>query len=64
MILSWTQAICDGCWQKRYPAREPSRIVEPFREAEVCSYCGHDTTSGIYVREDPATVPYPQEKKA
>jgi hypothetical protein len=28
-------------------------------EAEVCSYCGTRTISGIYIRDDPKNVPFP-----
>lgn len=57
---SWTQAICHACWNERNPDR-PSSGVNPGYE-ETCAYCGEPTTSGIYVRDDPETVPYPQPK--
>lgn len=56
--MSWTQPACDDCWDERhdYAAK---RIKEPYRETEKCCYCGQDTISGIYVRENPAEVPHP-----
>ena len=32
-----------------------------IREVEKCSFCGEFTIVGIYVRQDPKTVPYPAE---
>jgi ribosomal protein L24E len=34
-------------------------IAEGHRTVEQCAFCGRETKSGIYVRQDPATVPYP-----
>lgn len=53
------QPICDICWREREGIRIPSRVKLPYREHETCCWCGHDTTSGIYLRVDPATVPHP-----
>lgn len=63
MRLSWTQPICDTCWQERNPAREPVRVALGNRTAEVCAYCGTSTPSGIYVRANPDTVPYPATRE-
>lgn len=58
--MSWTQPVCSADWFKRNPNRgEPHRIVPEYAEEETCCYCGQLTTSGIYVRVDPATVPHP-----
>ena len=57
--MSWTQPICDLCWAREEPGREPTRLLPHAREIEKCCICGRDTLSGIYFRRDPATVPYP-----
>lgn len=56
--LSWTQPICDDCWDEAYPNREPVVVVEP--EEETCALCGWLTSSGIYIRRDPKTVEFPR----
>jgi hypothetical protein len=55
--MGWTQASCEGCWNTRHPGRTPHVLLNP--DLERCCYCGDDTVSGIYVREDPNKVPYP-----
>jgi hypothetical protein len=59
--MSWTQAICADCWDEKYPDRK----VRPHQRANVaelerCAYCGNATHLGIYVRDDPAKVPFPR----
>lgn len=54
MSSKWTHAICDECWKKREPDREPHRFVPEARVLEGCCFCLEPTRSGIYVREDPA----------
>ena len=56
-MSAWTQAICDDCFEQQQPDRRPHRMVEP--DVERCSWCGRRTRSGIYLRADPASVPYP-----
>jgi len=59
-MSKWTHACCDDCWNARYSSRgNPHRIVNDFRDMEICAFCGDRTRSGIYVREDPAEVPFP-----
>lgn len=60
---SWTQPSCDDCWQRRYPGRQAVTIKQEMRDAETCCFCGEGHRSGIYVRVDPETVPYPSIKK-
>jgi hypothetical protein len=55
---SWSQPVCDDDWFKREPTRTPVRIVT--RPTERCAFCGQITHSGIYVRIDPSTVPFPR----
>lgn len=59
MTVKWNQPKCDGCYARENPGREPARMIEDVREEEQCSACGKLTTSGIYVRQDPASVLYP-----
>lgn len=54
---SWTQPICDDCWDEQRPDRPSPRTGAG--EPEICSWCGLETHSGIYLREDPDKVPYP-----
>lgn len=59
--LRWTQPCCDACWGHYFEARgqnhQPITVTHPEREQ--CAWCGEDTHSGIYVRADPNSVPYP-----
>jgi len=48
--------ICDRCWTARNPLRRPFRVVVGV-PTESCCFCGLATRSGIYVRQDPMTVP-------
>jgi hypothetical protein len=57
----WTQPICEDCWFRLNPGRKPVRLKEPG--AEKCVECGSDTTSGIYVRIDPAQAKHPSLTK-
>jgi len=56
--VSWSQAICSGCYDKRYPQRPPVKFVSTRREQ--CCDCGMPTSEGIYMREDPMTVRFPR----
>jgi hypothetical protein len=57
-MSNWNQPICFRCWDQRHPeGRVPVRATPP--QQEKCAYCGTPTISGIYVRDDPATVKYP-----
>ena len=69
---TWDAPICERCWIDREAVwdenadqdlliglRLPVRLMEP--ELEVCSFCGLPTFIGVYVRADPATVPYPKQ---
>lgn len=63
MKWSWTQPICDRCWQVfGDPTREPVRMSEELREIERCAWCGNGHKSGIYSRANPAEVPYPRSE--
>lgn len=73
--MSWTQPQCERCWieangefdlhtlpngqvvDRLVSLRKPIRLVDP--PVEACAWCGALTISGIYVRADPASVPYP-----
>jgi hypothetical protein len=58
--MSWTQPMCDACWiSSRGSDERPVRMHTDYREPEQCAWCGRLTSSGIYVRIDPATMPYP-----
>ena len=57
--MTWTQAACAECYNRERPGKVPTRMKPEYRETERCCWCGEDTRSGIYVRVDPATVPYP-----
>lgn len=55
-------SICDGCWRKEFPAREPHRMIadaSPAKTAtlEQCCFCGEIHTSGIYIRRHPLKCP-------
>lgn len=68
-MSNWTQPVCDPCWAAEYGvfdtdghliglSREPARRVDP--DELVCCRCGRPTRSGILVRVDPTTVPFPR----
>ena len=54
-MSAWNHAICSACWKASNPDRTPVRVLTP--EVERCCYCGNDTASGIWVRDDPKTTP-------
>ena len=73
-MASWTQPVCTHCWvaENSVPdddggalIRQPNRLkIEGFMEAlQRCCKCGRATTSNIFVRIDPTTVPYPSEEE-
>jgi hypothetical protein len=57
--MTWTQPICEDCWVERSPGTPPVRVI--FDAEARCCFCGSETWSGIYVRVNPASVPYPSE---
>jgi hypothetical protein len=61
--FSWTQAACDECWEERNPGRTATRIRAEYATPETCVYCGEGTRSGIFVRIDPTTAPFPTREK-
>ena len=58
---SFTQPVCDDCWDREYPDRPSPRVGQG--ERETCCKCGNRTFSGIYIRINPTTVPYPTRTK-
>lgn len=74
-MAEWNQPKCERCWiehEGRWDTDEAEGITYlssvriPFRltdpdgpRVEQCAWCGQPTIVGIYVRADPATVPYP-----
>lgn len=56
--MTWTQPICMPCWLRTH-SRHPVRVTGDH--SRVCCRCGAATTAGIYIRIDPASVPYPSE---
>ena len=56
--MTWNQPLCNDCWNAENPYRAAFRMG--FAPAETCCMCGTQTTSGIYVRRDPKTVPHPR----
>ena len=57
--MTWTQPICQYCYQRRYPGRIPARILPEHRSVVVCCYCGIVNRDGIFIRADPETVRHP-----
>lgn len=54
---SWTQPICDDCWDRDHPFTKSPRAGQVEREQ--CVHCEEPTRSGLYIRVDPATASYP-----
>lgn len=57
MKWSWTQPMCDTCWNER--SNGQTALRSPVRNTERCACCNQQTQGGIYVRLDPSTVPHP-----
>lgn len=59
--MTWTQPVCSECWYSRDDARPAVALPLSAEDLPIerCCYCGGQTVSGIYVRIDPASVPYP-----
>lgn len=71
--MSFTQPVCTSCWVEENSVpdddggaliRQPIQVrIEDFMEAlEKCCKCGRATSSRIWIRIDPTTVPYPKEE--
>lgn len=58
---SWTQPVCDPCFEEMQPGRSPIRVRD--RTDEVCCKCGHENADGIFVRVDPRLVPFPTKRR-
>lgn len=52
--MSWTHSICDRCWSRRNPEREPIRVDGTGWRA--CCFCGRPTSAEISLRADPAST--------
>jgi hypothetical protein len=57
--VNWRQPICTECWETRNPGRIPVRLRSRPWTVEQCSFCGHRTGAGIFVRAHPDSVPFP-----
>lgn len=74
--MGWTQPLCTNCWMREnsvptgdgLSVRVPTRVKQDDREwgdlLEICCLCGQATTSQIFIRRDPETVPYPREEES
>lgn len=64
--MTWTQPICAARWNQDYSEGRRTVNVELDEigsgDLEHCCYCNKPTLSGLYVRLDPATVPYPRKE--
>lgn len=60
-MSDWNQSVCDRCWDLFNPGRPAVRVIDAMEE--ICAVCGEKTHSGIYIRADPAKVPYPRKAK-
>ncbi len=52
-MSQWRHNICQVCWDRKNPGREPHRIVEELRSERRCCYCGALNRDGIGIREHP-----------
>ena len=59
--FGWTQPACEPCFKINHPGKGVMRFKPA--ELENCCFCNNETKSGIYVRVDPKTVPYPSIMK-
>ncbi len=51
----WTHSFCAGCWAELNPGRTPVQLKDA--PVETCCRCGRPTGAGIFVREDPLSLP-------
>jgi hypothetical protein len=66
---NWTQPICVARWNQDYAHNgdgvprvlDVQLDVSGLGQLELCCFCGMPTRSGLYVRIDPSTVPFPVE---
>ena len=58
--MGFTQPLCGTCWDRENHDWAP--VVSNTAEIERCCQCGEKTESGIYIRVDPATVPFPKKE--
>jgi NMD protein affecting ribosome stability and mRNA decay len=56
-MSGWNAAMCEDCWNAVHGVREPVRLRAVA--VEVCATCGIPTTSGIFVRMNPAQQAWP-----
>lgn len=57
-MSDWTaMPVCDVCWDRQHPDKPSPRLG--IGATEICCQCGDLTNSGIYVRLDRDTVPFP-----
>lgn len=54
---SWTQPLCAVCWDASHPGRRPTTVIDSGEET--CCSCGRPTTTGIFIRIDPALATHP-----
>lgn len=59
--MTWTQPVCLNKWRELYGNQMPHMLKLPKSEWDPCCYCREPTN--IYVRLDPATVPYPRKEQ-
>lgn len=69
MSNDWNHSCCDTCWLQRCRAAgEPDRVATRVRldRFQPCCFCGTWHGSGIYIRQDPATLScaHPGEEEA
>ncbi len=68
-VTAAPQPLCDECWTKAFNPPErvrwPDSLPSPSRRERFlgmkCCMCGRRTSSGIFVRFDPETVPFPRD---
>lgn len=61
--MSWTQPVCIPCWNRDHPDRQTGGHGD-INDPEHCCLCGGETRAGLYVRLDPATVPFPSTEES
>lgn len=53
MMSRWTHRCCKPCWMHVLGRTWPPPHVVLEDEAGPCCWCGEDTSTGIYLRQDP-----------
>lgn len=57
-MSAWNHSVCAACWNERNPDKPDTRAaLERTALVEKCCFCEMIHVSGIYIRQDPDSMP-------